>query len=126
MKRLAYYQRIFSAYLLRGNSQLSFWHDEPEANPQARPDHLGEYYMTFAQKADYAGSFDESAVPLLDYRGQIGVQYNPIAIAQWGLANYNRFCETKDESRRKKTLMAADWLLANLEQISPFFFMPSW
>jgi len=46
----------------------------------------------------------------------IGLQYNPIAIAQWGLANYNRFCETGDEARWQKTLKAADWLTANLEQ----------
>src|SRR5208337_3913494 len=43
-------------------------------------------------------------------------QYNPIAIAQWGLANYNLFCQTDDEARWQKTLQAADWLTANLEQ----------
>jgi len=53
---------------------------------------------------------------MLDYRGVIGVQYNPIAIAQWGLANYNLFCETGDNVRRQKTLKAAGWLAANLEQ----------
>ena len=26
--RLHYYQRIFNAYLLPGESQLTFWHDE--------------------------------------------------------------------------------------------------
>jgi heparosan-N-sulfate-glucuronate 5-epimerase len=117
VKRLAYYQRIFSAYLLRGNSQLSFWHDVPEANPQARPDRLGEYYMSFAQKADYAGPFDSSGVPLLDYRGQIGMQYNPIAIAQYGLGNYNLLkCDPNAEIRRQRFLDASHWLVSNLEQ----------
>jgi hypothetical protein len=48
----------------------------------------------------------------------IGLQYNPIAIAQWGLANYNRFCETSDDARWQRTLKAADWLAANLERNS--------
>ena len=55
---------------------------------------------------------------MLDYHGVIGLQYNPIAIAQWGLANYNWFCETGDEARWRKTLKAADWLAANLERNS--------
>src|SRR5438552_3396097 len=94
VKRLAYYQRVFSAYLLGGNTQLSFWHEQPQENPVARPDQLGEYYMTFAQKADYRGPFDPRGVPMLDYRGQIGLQYNPIAVAQYGLGNYNLFSQT--------------------------------
>jgi hypothetical protein len=55
---------------------------------------------------------------MLDYRGVIGLQYNPIAIAQWGLANYNQFREAADESRWQKTRAAADWMCANLEQNS--------
>jgi heparosan-N-sulfate-glucuronate 5-epimerase len=119
VKRLAYYRRVFSAYLLRSNSQLTFWHDRPEANLLARVDQLGEYYMTFSQKADYAGPFDSAGVPLLDYRGQIGMQYNPIAIAQYGLGNYNLLRHgTEPEARRKKMLAASDWLVTNLEQNS--------
>jgi heparosan-N-sulfate-glucuronate 5-epimerase len=117
VNRLAYYQRIFSAYLLGGNSQLTFWHDVPEANSRARTDQLSEYYMTFAQKADYAGPFDAAGVPLLDYRGQIGLQHNPIAIAQYGLANYNRLAQDSDpQQRRTKFLAASNWLVANLAQ----------
>jgi heparosan-N-sulfate-glucuronate 5-epimerase len=117
--RWHYYRRICSAYLLSelgsGRSQLTFWHEAPEINPRATASHLGEYYMLFREKADYAGPFDAAGLPMLDYHGVIGVQYNPIAIAQWGLANYNRFCETNDDTRWRKTLNAADWLAANLE-----------
>ncbi len=87
-QRLRYYQRIFRAYLLPGESQLSFWHDPAEVNPAAQVHALGEYYMTFAEKAQYAGPHDDGGVPLLNYHGQIGVQYNPIAVAQWGLGNF--------------------------------------
>jgi heparosan-N-sulfate-glucuronate 5-epimerase len=115
-QRWHYYQRVFRAYLGPGKSHLTFWHETPEANPRARADQLGDYYMLFREKADYAGHYDSAGIPMLDYHGAIGMQYNPIAIAQWGLANYNRFRETGDDSRRQKTLIAADWLCANLEQ----------
>lgn len=114
--RVHYYRRIFRAYLASGKSQLTFWHEAPEINPRATANQLGEYYMLFREKADYAGYYDAAGIPMLDYHGVIGLQYNPIAVAQWGLANYNRFCETGDEGRWQKTLKAADWLTANLEQ----------
>ena len=50
--------------------------------------------MRFQGKAAYAGPFDSAGVPLLDYRGDIGRQHNPIAIAQYGLARFNRWCST--------------------------------
>ncbi len=114
--RWHYYRRIFRAYLGSGRSQLTFWHETPEINPRATNSRLGEYYMLFREKADYAGHYDAAGIPMLDYHGAIGLQYNPIAIAQWGLANYNRFCQTRDDARRQKMLQAADWLTANLEQ----------
>jgi heparosan-N-sulfate-glucuronate 5-epimerase len=114
--RWHYYRRIFRAYLGSGRSQLTFWHETPELNPRASAGGLGQYYMLFREKADYAGHYDAAGIPMLDYHGVIGLQYNPIAIAQWGLANYNRFCETGDADRWRKTLKAADWLIANLEQ----------
>ncbi len=116
--RWHYYRRIFRAYLGAGRSHLTFWHEEPEINPRATTDHLGEYYMLFREKANYAGHYDTAGIPMLDYHGAIGLQYNPIAIAQCGLANYNRFCATNDEDRWRKTLQSADWLTANLEQNS--------
>lgn len=116
VKRLRYLQRIFSAYLLPGKSQLTFWHETPRANVRARFDQVGEYYMEFASKADYAGHYDAAGIPMLDYRGQIGLQYNPIAIAQYGLGNYNLFEQGGSEDRRRKFLAAADWLVANLAQ----------
>jgi hypothetical protein len=116
LKPLSYYRRIFRAYLLPGTSQLTFWHETPEANPNARPEQLGEYYMTFASKADFKGHYDESGVPQLDYHGGIGLQYNPIAIAQYGLGNFNLLTRSGDVSRRTKFLAASDWLVRNLEQ----------
>ena len=121
--RWHYYRRIFSAYLSSGRSQLTFWHETPALNLRAfqhdganHSGQLGAYYMLFREKADYAGHYDSESIPMLDYRGEIGLQYNPIAVAQWGLANYNQFCETREEIRAQKTLKAANWLCDHLEQ----------
>ncbi len=84
---------------------------------------LGEYYMSFAGKADYAGPFDAHNIPQLDYHGQIGVQYNPIAIAQYGLGNYNLWKQTGDVLRRQKFFQIADWLCSHLEQNSGGLFV---
>jgi hypothetical protein len=118
VSRLQYYRRIFRAYLMAGKSQLTFWHETPQLNSDAPVGALGEYYMAFSEKADYQGPFDSSGIPMLDYHGQIGLQYNPIAIAQWGIGNYNLFCRMKDEEHKRKFLAASDWLCAHLQQNS--------
>ena len=119
VSRLPYYWRVFSAYATPVQSHLTFWHETPELNSRASVDDLGEYHMVFAKKADYSGECDKAGIPLLNYRGRIGPQYNPIAIAQWGLGNYNRFCRFGDDVSRKRFLAASDWLCAHLEQNSP-------
>src|SRR5437763_545620 len=115
MHKFNYYRRGFRAYMLPGNSQLSFWDDSAELNPQASTGNLGEYYMNFAGKAGYAGPHDSSGIPLLNYRGAIGIQYNPIAIAQWGLGNLSVFRDTGNPEAQRKFLLASDWLCAHLE-----------
>jgi hypothetical protein len=114
--RLQYYRRIFRSYLVPGRSQLTFWHDTPQANLKATTDKLGEYYMDFGTKADYSGHYDSHGIPMLDYHGAIGLQYNPIAIAQWGLGNHELFHRTGSEERKEKFLKASEWLCHHLEQ----------
>ena len=116
--RLNYYRRIAAAYLTPLQSHLDFWHEPPELNPSAPCDELGEYYMPFTSKADYRGEYDRQGVPMLNYRGSIGLQYNPIAIAQYGLGNYNLFQRTSDPVRREKYLTAANWFVSNQERNS--------
>lgn len=113
--RVQYYRRVFSAYLFPASSQLKFWHDRPTANEHASVHELGEYYMGFETKAVYDGPFDADGIPLLNYRGDIGLQHNPIAIAQWGLGNYNLACRKDPGEYRVKFIRAADWLCRNLE-----------
>jgi hypothetical protein len=113
-KRLKYWRRIFSAYFGSSTSQLTFWHEVPAVNYAAPTDEVGEYYMTFHDKAQYQGPFDNDGVPMLDYRGELGLQYNPIAVAQYGLAAYNQFKRGEGNAWLDKSVCIADWLVENL------------
>jgi len=72
--------------------------------------------MDFPKKADYGGPCDADGIPLLNYHGSVGLQYNPIAIAQFGLGNFNLWRATGDEARIARCLKAANWLVASLER----------
>ena len=122
--KINYWRRIVPAYFGGGVSQLTFWHDHPAINDRAFNGGLAEYYQDFSQKADYPGPYDSEGVPLLDYRGKIGRQHNPIAIAQYGLGNYNLYRQTEQVERRRKFLKAADWLTEHLE--SNRYGVPVW
>ena len=113
--RLRYWRRIFSAYLGSRKSHLTFWHGRPEVHDEAQAGTIGPYWQSFAGKADYPGHYDENGIPMLDYHGHVGLQYNPIAIAQYGLGNFNRFKATGDSERERRFLLVADWLVDNLE-----------
>jgi hypothetical protein len=111
--RLAYLARVVDVYARPGLGPLSFWHETPEMNAAAFDDPR-QYYMRFRGKAAYLGPFDRAGVPLLDYRGAIGRQYNPIAIAQYGLALLNRWCEAPTIDDERAWLMASRWLADHL------------
>jgi hypothetical protein len=116
LKKLSYFRRIGRAYLLPGKSQLTFWHDSAELNYDAPIHTLAGYYMTFAEKAAYAGPHDPGGIPMLNYHGRIGLQYNPIAIAQWGLGSHNSFRRIGSTLAKEKFLLASDWLCDRLER----------
>ena len=114
--RLKYWKRIVSAYLGNKKSHLTFWHGTPEVHTGADPSVIDHYWQRFAGKADYPGQFDDRGIPMLDYHGHVGLQYNPIAIAQYGLGNYNLYRETGSDDRRARFLAVSEWLLENLEE----------
>ena len=107
--RAAYLARVLKVYAHRSSGPLSFWYERPELNERA----FGggrEFYMRFAGKAAYKGPFDAAGIPLLDYQGDIGRQYNPIAIAQYGLARFNAWSRSGDAADRAAWVAVADWL----------------
>jgi len=109
-----YYKRFLSAYVFKKPSHLDFWHGTPEINFKAEKNKLSYYYMPFRKKAEYDSFFDGDDVPLLNYGGKIGKQYNPIAIAQYGLGNFNLYKQTGDDKFKNKALIQANWLIENL------------
>ncbi len=113
--RAAYLRRIAAAYVGSGASQLTFWHGTPRAASDFKKDELGPYYMRFDEKADYSAHHDTNGVPMLDYRGTLGLQYNPIAIAQYALGNHTLWLETGSVERLGRLEAAARWLVDNLE-----------
>ena len=98
-----------------GASQLNFWHDSPQASPHFSLSEIGEYYMPFLAKANYP-YVDICGIPRLNYRGKIGWQYNPIAIAQYGLGHHTLYRRTGNQENRDRFLIVAGWLVRNLER----------
>lgn len=113
--RVNYWRRIFKVYLTREKGYLSFWHERP-ALTSFDPSRLGPYYMTFADKADYRGPKDGKGVILFDYFFDIGRQYNPLAIAQYGLGHFNRYLEARDPAHLNEAKVQGEWLVRNLEE----------
>ena len=118
--RLHYYRRIFNAYLLPGKSHLTFWHETPTLNPAMSKEKLGEYYMLFLEKADYAGVHDPSGIHKLDYHGKNWPRIPaPSRSLSGDWATTISSCAPETEERKQRFLAASDWLCANL-QPNPF------
>jgi heparosan-N-sulfate-glucuronate 5-epimerase len=111
--RAAYLARVLRVYIHRSSGPLSFWHETPELNEHAFGGGAA-YFMRFAGKASYKGPFDSAGIPLLDYQGNIGRQYNPIAIAQYGLARFNSWLVSDAPDDRIAWANAADWLASGM------------
>ncbi|MEK7555450.1 MAG: D-glucuronyl C5-epimerase family protein [Patescibacteria group bacterium] len=122
--RLNYFRRIFKVYFSKKSSYLVFWHEKPAVSDNITAEKLGVYYMTFEDKANYVGPKDENGVILFDYFFDIGRQYNPLAVAQYGLGHYNLFLKTGDIKNLEAAKIQADWLVKNLENNQ--FNLPVW
>ncbi len=113
MSRLDHLRRVAVAYALGRHSHINFWHERPAPESRALAEPRLFYPMTFADKAGYGGPFDPAGVPRLDYHGSIGLQYNPIAIAQFALAWMNRQLDG-DAGAEERWRPSIEWLCQNL------------
>jgi hypothetical protein len=97
---------------LHPRGAVSFWHTV--VGP-VRYDYatLDDYYIDLRAKTTYSGPYDAAGVPLLDYFGFIGKQYNPCAVAQWGLGAFQRW-KRGDAGCEALFIRAVEWLVDNL------------
>jgi hypothetical protein len=107
--RIASLARLARVYALRSTDSLSFWREQPQLNERSFQDGR-QYFLRLQRQAGYRGPFDQDGVPLVDYHGDIGLQYNPVTIAQYGLAHFNRWCDTRASIDERAWLAAATWL----------------
>ncbi len=130
--RINYFKRIFRVYFSKQPSYLSFWHETPAVSEGIAPNEFGPYYMTFADKANYDGPQDADGVILFDYFFDIGRQYNPLAVAQYGLGHFNKYLKLKSDPSTalrasehfRIAKIQAEWLVKNLEPND--FGVPVW
>lgn len=112
-----YYKRILAAYLInKKKSNLSFWHTKLKINRRENIDQLANYYLDYTPKTLYPGPFDKKEVPMLNYFGNIGIQYNPDAIAQYAIGYFEKYLKNRDNAYKEIFLKQADWFVNNLRE----------
>jgi len=71
------------------------------------------YYLDWTGLEDFDYDFDDAGLPRYDYGGDIGLKYNAITIAQWGLYNLQQWEKGGEEANRQQALRCAEWLVEN-------------
>jgi len=71
------------------------------------------YYIDWTGLEDFNYDFDEAGLPRYDYGGDIGLKYNAITIAQWGLYNLQQWEKSGEEAKKQQAFRCADWLVEN-------------
>ena len=115
--RIKYVKRIIFTYIFnRKRGHLSFWYAPLSLN-NFNPKKIGPYYINFENQAKYSRLFDKQGIPMLNYGGDIGIQYSPDAIAQYGLGCLDLFRKTGQNKYKEKAIKQADWLVKNIRMI---------
>lgn len=109
-----YLARIANAYVFqRKHSNLSFWHTPLSVNNLEEVDlrTVRKYPMNFQVKTLYNKYHDQDGIIMLNYYGDLGLQYNPNAIAQQALGYYDKFIENNNLDDKKNFLTQANYFL---------------
>ncbi len=64
---------------------------------------------------DFRYDFDDDGIPRVDYGRRLGLRYNPITTAQWGLFNLQRWKSRRDHAALEQALRCADRLACDCE-----------
>jgi len=60
--------------------------------------------------------FDSDGVPLVNYGGSIGLQYNTVTISEYALRHYREYLNTGNLTFSETFLVQANWLVENAKQ----------
>jgi hypothetical protein len=99
---------------LHPHGAVSFWHTPLGPSVYDFPS-LDDYYIDLRAKLGYRGPQDSAGIPMLNYFGPIGIQYNPCAVAQWGLGGYQAWRRDGSAQGEGAFRGAAQWLRDHLE-----------
>ena len=112
--RLKYLNRIMHAYIIkRHDSNLSFWHTPLSINLLNDCDihNVRRYPMNFSAKTIFNNHCDDDGVIMLNYHGNLVLQYNPNAIAQQALGYYDLYLDESDQKSLDSFLTQANYFL---------------
>ena len=73
------------------------------------------YYIDWTGLEEFDYGFDKVGLPRYDYGGDIGLKYNAITIAQWGLYNLQQWENGGKEANKQQAFRCADWLAQNAQ-----------
>ncbi len=92
-----------------GLESHNYYHSVP-TNIQDRSDPLA-YYVDFSPRADFAGPFDPSGLPMIDALGKVMVF--PTHLSIYALANLELYRRHQTEENLNRAQICAEWLAAN-------------
>jgi len=71
------------------------------------------YYVDWKDLEPFDYLYDKNGIPLVDYGDSIGLKYNAITVAQWGLNCLSTWELTGNRDYRKKAMSCAQWLVSH-------------
>ena len=74
------------------------------------------YYFNWHGLENFDYDFDDNGIPKVNYSGKIGLRYNAITTAQYGLSRLQRYTDTNEEKDLLAAIRCADWLVENLQE----------
>lgn len=110
------YYRLWRTHILKRGGVKALWTNPGkinEARCQNLDDLLEGYFLDFSRDASYPGPFDPHGIPMIDYSGTVGIQYNPWAVGHFALALFQRFLQTRESQHRERFIILADWFLTH-------------
>lgn len=114
MDRKDYLKRILDAYIMHcSDSNISFWHTPLSVNELDDYDvhNVRRYPMNFTAKTDFGNHYDDEGIIMLNYCGDLGLQYNPNAIAQKALGYYDKYLDESDQGDKEAFLTQVNYFL---------------